>query len=226
MSLQKKSKGGWDGGGRSAPVRGAHFPINALCLCLLTTSLLTNSGCALTKKKMNPNSTYPKQPYQDGITHSDEVLDELGPPLKMTALPAGYAFMYEALTTREFQLGFGLPIPVIKWFKFVVARADYDHKVMIYQFDDEHCLIASGGNEARFDLGNSTAIQPIVTYQPMFDTSDVESDVVSFVEWPAFCLLPLPLTLNRAQSIDAGSAGLEQRGTAPGVGQRSMELHN
>ncbi|MCK5676294.1 MAG: hypothetical protein KAH99_04690, partial [Verrucomicrobia bacterium] len=42
---------------------------------------------------LNQNLVFPEQPYQDGITHSDEVLDKLGPPLKMTALPHGYAFM-------------------------------------------------------------------------------------------------------------------------------------
>lgn len=199
--------------------------IRQLPTFLIAASLLTGSGCALTRKKLNPNLAFPKQLYQNGITHSDDVLDELGPPLKMTAMPHGYAFMYESLYTKELQLGFGLPIPVIKWFKFVVALADYDHKVLIYQFDDDHRLVCSGGNETSFDLGNSTAIQPIITYQPMFDTSDVENEVVSFVEWPAFCLMPLAQTLNRAQSLDTGTVGLEQRGTAPQAGQRSSEMH-
>ena len=187
--------------------------------------MLTGSGCALNRKKLNQNLTFPKQPYQDGITHSDEVLDELGPPLKITALPNGYAFMYESLYAMELQLGFSLPIPVINWFKFVIADADYDHKVMIYQFNNQHRLVASGGNDTHFDLGNSMAIQPVLTVQPLFDTSNVENDIVHFFEWPAFCLLPLPQTLNRAQSIDTGMAGIEQRGTAPVVGQRSLELH-
>lgn len=193
---------------------------------LITIILLGSNGCSLSRKKMNQNLVFPRQSYQDGVTCSDDVLDELGPPLKMTALPHGYAFMYESLDVQELQIGFSLPIPVINWFKFVVAQADYDHQVMIYQFDDEHRLVASGGDDTHFDLGNSTAVQPIITYQPMFDTSSVENEIVSFVEWPAFCLLPLPQTLNRAQSVDNGMAGLEQRGTSPVVGQRSNELHN
>ena len=198
-----------------------------LILHLLVSSILIgNSGCALHRKKLNQNLVFPEQSYQDGITHSDEILNELGPPLKMTSLPHGYAFMYESLDTLELQLGFSLPIPVINWFKFVFAQADYDHQVLIYQFNDEHRLVASGGEDTHFDLGNSTAIQPIITVEAMFDTSNVENDVVHFTEWPAFCLLPLPQTLNRAQSVDTGMAGIEQRGTAPAVGQRSMEMHN
>ena len=177
------------------------------------------------RKRLNQNLVLPSQSYQDGSTHSDEVLDELGPPLKMTALPHGYAFMYESLDVLELQLGFSLPIPVINWFKFVFAQADYDHQVLVYQFDDEHRLVAFAGGDAHFDLGNSTAIQPILTVQEMFDTSNVENDIVHFTEWPAFCLRPLPETLNRAQSLDTGMSGLEQRGTAPNAGQRSPELH-
>ncbi len=199
--------------------------IQQLSTCLVILVMLTGSGCAMNRKKLNQNLAFPRQPYVDGVAHSDDVLDELGPPLKISALPHGYAFMYESLDVVELQLGFSLPVPVINWFKFVFAQADYDHQVLIYQFDDEHRLVASGGEDTHFDLGDSTAIQPILTVEAMFDTSSVENEIVSFVEWPAFCLLPLPQTLNRAQSVDAGMAGLEQRGTAPTVGQRSSEMH-
>lgn len=234
MSLQKKSKSCWLAWrGEIASIRRNHLSARACGAhsfsravgCLLTASLLTGSGCALHRKKLNQNLVFPEQTYQDGITHSDEVLDELGPPLKMTSLPHGYAFMYESLDTLELQLGFSLPIPVINWFKFVFAQADYDHQVLIYQFDDDHRLVASGGEDTHFDLGTSTAIQPIITVEAMFDTSSVENEIVSFVEWSAFCLLPLPQTLNRSQSVDTGMAGLEQRGTSLVVGQRSPEMH-
>lgn len=218
MSLPKKNKRVW------LVWRGEGL-FAGLAVGGLLMALLLTFGCSLSRNKLNQNLAFPKQPYQDGTTHSDDVLDELGPPLKISALPHGYAFMYESLDTQELQIGFSLPIPVISWFKFVVAQADYDHKVMIYQFDDEHRLVASGGNDTHFDLGNTMAVQPVLTVQAMFDTSSVENDVVRFTEWPAFCLLPLPQTLNRAQSMDAGMTGMEQRGTGPAVGQRALELH-
>jgi hypothetical protein len=183
------------------------------------------AGCATNRKRLNQNLSFPKESYIDGVTHSDEVLDELGPPLKISSMSHGYVFMYESLDTKELQLGFSLPIPFVKWFKFVVAQADYDHKVMTYLFDDDHLLITSSGDDTPFDLGNTMAIQPVLTVNSMFDTSSVEDEIVHFTEWPAFCLLPLPQTINRAQSIDTGTHGVEQRGTAPTVGQRSPELH-
>ena len=231
MSRQKKSKscslldiGRWCGA-KYEKRASLTMIIQHRSTYLILLALLTSSGCMMDRKKLNQNLSFPEQVYQTGVTHSDEVLDELGPPLKMTALPHGYAFMYESLDVLELQLGFSLPIPVINWFKFVFAQADYDHQVLVYQFDDEHRLVALGGEDTHFDLGSSTAVQPIITVKAMFDTSNVENEIVSFVEWPAFCLLPLPQTLNRAQSVDLGASGLEQRGTAPKVGQRSMELH-
>ena len=79
---------------------------------LLVVAVLTG-GCTLSRKKINRNMGLPGRPYETGVTHRDEVLDELGPPLKMTVTPDGYAFMYEGLDTQEFQLGFSLPVPVI-----------------------------------------------------------------------------------------------------------------
>ena len=195
-----------------------------VAVCLLAAPVLF-SGCSLMRKEISPNLTLPAQPYERGVTHRDEVLAELGPPLKLTVLPDGYAFMYEGLDTKELQIGFSLPIPVINWFKFVVAQADYNHQVLVYWFDHDNRLISTAGDNAHFDLGNSMTVQPIITVQAMFDTSDVEQEIVDFTEWPAFCLLPLPQTLNRHNSMNGGVAGIEQRGTAPLVGQRSLEMH-
>ena len=69
------------------------------------------------------------------------------------------------------------------------------------------------------------AVQPIVTVEVMFDTSFVEQEIVDLTEWPEFCLLPLPLTINRHCSLNGGIVGIEQRGTTPVVGQRTLEMH-
>ena len=191
---------------------------------LVAIVLVGSNGCMWHRKQLNQNLVVPERGYQSDVTHRDEILDELGPPLKMTALPHGYAFLYESLDVIELQLGFSLPIPVIHWFKFVFAQADYNHQVLIYQFNNEHRLVAFGGGDTHFDLGNSMAVQPILTVESMFDTSNVENEIVSFLEWAEFCLRPLPETLNRAQSLDMGTGGIEQRGTSPLVGQRSLEM--
>ena len=197
--------------------------LRTLLIILAAASMI--SGCALNRKKIGMGMAFPAEPYQKGVTHRDDVLAELGPPLKMTVLPEGYAFMYESLDTQELQLGFSLPIPVISWFKFIIAQADYDHNVMIYQFDRKHRLVAAAEEATHFDLGNTMAVQPVITVDLLFDTSNVENEVIDFAQWPAYCLLSLPQTLNRANSMNVGVAGVEQRGTGPFVGQRTLELH-
>lgn len=196
----------------------------SIYLILLAGMMLT-SGCTLSRKYINRDLSFPENHYQIGVTHRNEVLDELGPPLKITKLPDGYAFMYEGLDTQELQLGFSLPVPVINWFKFVIARADYDHLVLVYLFDQKHRLVAKAGDDTHFDLGSSTAVQPVLAVEMLFDTSAVENEVVNFIEWPTFCLRPLPETLNRHNTMNTGTDGFEQRGTATVVGQRALEMH-
>jgi hypothetical protein len=196
-----------------------------LFLMLITAMAGMSSGCTLSRKKVGQGMVFPAEPYQVGVTQRDDVLAELGPPMKMTILPGGYAFMYESLDTRELQLGFSLPLPVISWFKFIVADADYDHNVLLYMFDKQHTLIAADDEVTHFNLGNTMAVQPVLTVKQLFDTSSVENEVIECAQWPAYCLLPLPQTLNRAHSVNVGVAGIEQRGTASSVGQRTTEMH-
>jgi len=183
------------------------------------------SGCALGQKTICPELEPPQNLYRQHITHRDEVLNDLGPPLKITRLPEGYAFMYESLYTRELQLGFSIPLPILNWFKIVTANADYNHHVMTYQFDRQHRLVAWDDERTHFDLGDSIAIQPVITVEFLFDTSSVEEEKIDPAQWPAYCLLPLPQALNRRQALNTGTAGFEQRGTATSVGQRSAEMH-
>jgi hypothetical protein len=46
------------------------------------------------------------------MQHYDRVLRELCPPSKLTAQKGGFAFLYEHLETREWQLGMNLRFPV------------------------------------------------------------------------------------------------------------------
>lgn len=192
---------------------------------MLAAALFLCSGCALGRKSVCPGLTAPQTVYREHVTHRDDVLADLGPPLKITRMPEGYAFMYEALDTRELQLGFSIPVPVLNWFKIVTADADYNHHVLVYQFDQQHRLVAWDDESTHFDLGDSLAIQPVVTVEFIFDTSSVENETINAAQWPAYCLLPLPQALNRNRALNTGVAGVEQRGTTTSVGQRSVELH-
>lgn len=205
--------------------RSVLWGFRAVCIIMLLLCCAGISGCTLYRKHLNPHLTFPERPYTTGVTHRDEVLEEMGPPLKMTCLSGGYAFMYEGLDTQEFQLGVSLPIPVISWFKFVIAEADYEHLVLIYIFDTEHRLVASAGSDSQFDLGSTAAVQPVYAVKMLFDTSAVENEIVDFTQWSTYCLRPLPETLNRKNAVNIGVTGVERRGTSPFCGQRTLEIH-
>jgi hypothetical protein len=192
---------------------------------MLAVVALIGSGCAMGRKSVCPGLTSPDSLYRQYVTHRDDVLADLGPPLKITRLPEGYAFMYESLKARELQLGFSIPVPVLNWFKIVTADADYNHRVLVYEFDRQHRLVAWDDEITHFDLGDSVAIQPVIAVEFLFDTSSVENEKINANQWPAYCLLPLPQALNRLYAVNTGTAGFEQRGAATSVGQRSIELH-
>lgn len=196
--------------------------IRNICIALIGCLL---SGCALGRKSVCPEQPEPQELYVKQVTTRDDVLDELGPPLKMTVLAEGYAFMYESLQTQELQLGFSIPVPVLKWFKIVLADADYKHHVQVYQFNKQHKLVAWDSDLTSFDLGDSFAVQPVFSVEMLFDMSGVEAEVIDATAWPAYGLLPLPQALNRGNAINVGIAGIEQRGCATRVGQRSCEHH-
>ncbi|ADE55645.1 hypothetical protein [Coraliomargarita akajimensis] len=183
----------------------------------------TQTGCTYSKKSFSPTLDRSTSGLAPQETTRTEVLDQLGPPLKISYMPGGYAFLYESLDIEELQ--FGIQLPLLRWFKLVLANADYQHHVKVFQFDNEHRLVTVAEDTGSFDLGSSSGIQPIVTVQSLFNTEFIESDVVDLTEWGQYNLQTPAITLNRAQSLDMGTSGFEQRGTAPITGQRANEGH-
>jgi hypothetical protein len=60
-----------------------------------------------------------------GETNYSQVLNQLGPPVKVSTLDNGLAFLYEHTRAAENQLGINLkiqPVPWLGWFKLTTAR--------------------------------------------------------------------------------------------------------
>jgi hypothetical protein len=160
-----------------------------------------------------------------GVSTSDDVLNALGPPLQVASIPCGYAFLYESIHSSEFQLGLINNIPYLQWFKVISSSAEYDHQVLLLLFNHDHRLLLHQGKNTPMDLGDAFAVQTINSVDSLFDVSSVENDRIDISQWGLSLLEPLPVTLNRAQSLDSGLSGFEQRGTPSHTGQRSLELH-
>ncbi|UCH46610.1 MAG: hypothetical protein JSU95_10825 [Betaproteobacteria bacterium] len=154
--------------------------------------------------------------------HYHQVLDTLGPPTRISALPDGFAFEYESFRIDERQLGLSPNVKFLRWFKLAYGTARVARETYTLVFDSNGLVKAFGNAREDQDAGKGLAFQFIVTVTQVVDTRYLD-------EWPGqhawgvSMLQPLPVALNREQSLDSGEHGIEQRGTPTSSGQRTLE---
>ena len=148
---------------------------------------------------------------QHNTTYAD-VLVALGPPAKVTALPSGFAFLYES--TQILQRGIALSAYFIR---VSVTEGDRVLDSYVVVFDERGLVV---GHEK---LTKSVPLS--VTFAVTIPTGGPPRELIAPApqhHWGMSLLNPLPQTLNAASDIDAGMHGLEQRGTPMAVGQRTL----
>jgi hypothetical protein len=148
---------------------------------------------------------------QHNTTYAD-VLVALGPPAKVTALPSGFAFLYER--TQVLQRGIALSVYFIR---VSVTKGDRGLDSYVVVFDGRGLVV---GHE---QLTKSVPLS--VTFAVTIPTGGPPRELAASApqhHWGMSLLNPLPQTLNAANDIDVGMHGLEQRGTPRTVGQRTL----
>src|SRR5262245_50491186 len=149
---------------------------------------------------------------QDNTPYAD-VLVALGPPAKVTALPSGFAFLYES--TQVLQRGLALSFYFIR---ASVTKGDRVLDAYVVVFNERGLVV--GHEQITKSVPSSLAFSvSIPTGGPPRELSASAPQHY----WGMSMLNPLPQTLNAANDIDAGIYGLEQRGTPIAVGQRTLE---
>lgn len=156
-------------------------------------------------------------------THFHDILDTIGPPTQITALPEGFAFLYESLLIREKQIGFSSSKKALSWFKLSFSDADADRLIHIFTFDKRGLLRSHVRSTSHKDIGDGSSLQFIFTVEEMVDTNYLEKDSAQ-QEWGFSLLKPIPQNLNVNQSLDSGINGFELLGTPTAVGQRTLEM--
>jgi hypothetical protein len=199
----------------------AGIPFFALLLTLL-------AGCSVLKKEIDVPVDPEALRFPEQETHYRTVLDRLGPPGKVSALPGGLAFLYEHARTDEKQIGLGLGNlgffkQFLGWFKLSGGKGIAVRQALLLVFDERGVLAGQRFKEYRENLGSGGALQVFFQVAPLIDSSFLE-DEFGPPEWGKSLLRPLPETLNARQSLDTGDHGLEQEGTATTVGQHTLEL--
>jgi len=152
------------------------------------------------------------------------VLNDLGPPARLTATPGGFAFIYEDLVVDELQVGIGGRGNFWEWLKLSFAGTTLERRSLLFQFDQDGALNSVGLLVSEEDLGKGGALQIIVQVKQIVDTSEYEDDALDAARWGASLLDPLPKALNTAQNLNTGASGLEQSGTTTKVGQHTLDM--
>jgi len=141
-----------------------------------------------------------------------DVLVALGPPAKVTALPSGFAFLYES--TQVLQRGIALSVYFIR---ASVTKGDRVLDAYVVVFDERGLVV---GHE---QITKSVPLS--LTFAVTIPTGGPPRELIASApqhHWGMSMLNPLPQTLNAANDIDAGMHGLEQRGTPIAIGQRTL----
>ena len=158
-----------------------------------------------------------------GSSYAD-VLDELGPPTKMSALSDGMAFLYEHVTLVERQYGLILPGEIGQWIKAVHASADADVEVMVFVFDKDGKLLSADDERWGSDAGAGMSMTLIFSAGSFTDTQQYESSAARSLDWGRALTKPLPVTLNARQSLETGQNGIQLTTNSEGIGQHTLEL--
>lgn len=179
------------------------------------------SGCTTWAYDIGEPLSAERQPARHAELR--DVLQQLGPPQRISALPGGYALAWEHWEIKEFTLGLslgplGADLLAIDW-----GSAQMSGEFLVLTFSHQHRVIDSSFTRWDEHAGGGKALQPSLGLVDVVDVSDLVGAMPQH-RWGATALQRLPGSLNSASSPDSGHSGLEQRGTPRGAGQRTLEF--
>jgi hypothetical protein len=180
-------------------------------------------GCSVFEREYGADVPDEAPPFQVGVTSRSEVLEVLGPPIRVAATPGGSAFLYEHVVSDEKQFGVSLSAIDLDIFKALVARGVADREVLILTFDGADLLDGQAYDRWTERLGTGGSVQFIFAAVPIIDTSRLSEDPPAEI-WPTAMLRSLGETLNDPHGLERGDTGLEQLTTPTAVGQHALEL--
>ena len=198
-------------------------PIRLLALLWIVYAF---TGCTVHRLEMGPTIDFQAITIQEGTMGVAQVLDQLGPPGKISALPNGFVFLYEYFAPRERMVGGRIPIEELEEynpFKMDVGRGQARRQTLLLIFDHAGMLLQQHHREDQEALGRGVRLSFIASYGDLIDTGYL--DQAGPNQWGLSLLEPLKKGLNRQQDLESGRSGVEQIGTPSKVGQRALEFN-
>ncbi len=191
------------------------------CLIALCIGL---TGCARLEHNIGTSLDHAVPGQVGPGAHYAEILAELGPPTKMSALPDGMVFVYEHARITERQYGLILPGEVGKWIKAVYASADADIETFVFVFDAQGRLSSADTEVWSTDAGAGMSVTLLFSTGSFTDTEQYESSPARSLDWGKALTMPLPVGLNGRQNRETGQNGIQLTTSPSAVGQHALQL--
>ncbi|GJM15839.1 MAG: hypothetical protein DHS20C13_11660 [Thermodesulfobacteriota bacterium] len=185
--------------------------------------ILVFTSCTVISKDIDRNVTVKNTSFELSKTHFSEVIEQVGPPSKLSKYNNGLVFLYESINIKENQIGLSADYNILKWLKFSYAKGVAERQVLLLIFDNKGFLISQNYKEFEENLGSGQAIDYLFSIESLVDASKLEEDPSSLT-WGSSLLKPLPEALNSPHNLGTGESGVEQLGAPNTVGQHSLEL--
>lgn len=192
-------------------------------ITLLLGGPLALSGCSSFRTEVGNPMPQPSSPLVEGETRVHTVIHELGPPHAISALPDGFAFLYEYSRVSEFQWGLSLDSLRLPYFKIVKGDSHVSESAQILTFNKKGVLTAQGMDAWREKLGSGAALQLVISALSLTDATAFRR-VPDALLWGRGLLQEPPVALNAAQDLRGGQHGLQQRIAPLFAGQASLEM--
>jgi hypothetical protein len=174
------------------------------------------ASCTRTVIHIGNDIEFPNTQHLRPHTHYADVLARLGPPAKLTALPDGFAFLYEQSTAFQYGFSWFFIYPVLG-LKLTKGKRVVDTYAVV--FDAHGFVVGDGHTTGTVPLNVEVAISTLTSSKQLRELTAP----APVHRWGLSMLKPLPKTLNRESDIDVGQHGLEQQSTPKDVGQRALE---
>ena len=187
-----------------------------LLICLLCAV----SGCSQWYYELG--APLVEQSVPDAGTSLAQAMAELGPPQRISSDGEGLVLAWEHWRIRENALGIRLGALGADLLSLDFGDARVAGEFLLLGFNGERRLVSSSFSRWDRSAGKGAALQPFAGVS-LVDVEDLVTRMPQH-RWGASSLQRLPQALNAPTGPDSGSAGLEQRGTPAGSGQRSLEM--
>ena len=188
---------------------------SALVLWLLT-------ACSQWRYDLGTSLTDVVLPEQN--TPLDQVLEQLGPPLRMSATDTGFVLAWEHWHIREDSVGIRLGALGADFLSADWGEMHVKGDFLLITFDKQHQLTSATTSHWDNYGGGGKAIQPLAGFISVIDTDDLTGPMPQH-DWGSDLLQSrLTATLNSGSDPDTGQNGLQRRGTPAAAGQQSLQV--